>query len=83
MNKKGEINTAMAIGLLCVVVGSVVLGAFMVLAFNEPQVKIMYKLSDGVLCERYIGNFGNLRFYDCSDGNTYINPETYRKVIIK
>lgn len=44
-----------------------------------------YKMPSGVICQSDKttgGGFGGAthEFYDCSDGKTYVNPETYREV---
>lgn len=38
-----------------------------------------YKMPNGIVCEDKIGR-STLKFSECTDGKTYINPETYREV---
>lgn len=42
-----------------------------------------YVMPNGVLCKDRIVPRGAIEFRDCNDGNTYINPETYDKKMVK
>ncbi len=50
---------------------------------NKERAVRRYQMPNGVLCKSWISNFGKMKFNGCSDGNIYLNPETYKEVRLK
>lgn len=75
------INRKMVVGF---VIWFLISATLCTIMWFAPMSKLKYEMPNGIMCEGSRitgGGFGGAtnEFYACSDGKTYINPETYTK----